>query len=111
MVMIGQRMGDFLIESELGSGAMGTVYKVKYLPKDRVMALKIISMGLSVNETAVKRFEREGEILKQLKHPNIVRFHATGRYKGTPFFAMEFVNGESLDHVLTRRVRFSWEEV
>src|SRR5262245_37794137 len=59
MVMIGQQMGDFLIEGELGSGAMGTVYKVKYVPKDRVMALKIISIGLSGNETAVRRFERE----------------------------------------------------
>src|SRR5262249_55654629 len=111
MLAIGQRMGDFTIEQELGSGAMGTVYKVTYVPKNRTMALKVISFGLSGNESARRRFEREGEILKQLKHPNIVRFHATGHYKGTPFFAMEFVEGESLDNVLSRRLRCSWEEV
>jgi tRNA A-37 threonylcarbamoyl transferase component Bud32 len=111
MLAVGQQMGDFTIEQELGSGAMGTVYKVTYLPKRRTMALKVIAFGLTGNETAINRFEREAEILKQLKHPNIVRFHATGRYKGTPFFAMEFVEGESLDNVLARRLRFSWEEV
>lgn len=111
MLAVGQRMGQFDIERELGSGAMGTVYKVKYVPDGRTMALKVIAFGLTGNETAIRRFEREAEILKQLKHPNIVRLFATGRYKGTPFFAMEYVEGESLDYVLARRVRFSWEEV
>jgi eukaryotic-like serine/threonine-protein kinase len=113
-MQIGQKMGPFTIEKELGSGAMGTVYRVNYRDdkgRSKTLALKIISTGLSGSETALLRFEREAQILKQLKHPNIVSLFAPGRYKGTPFFSMEYVDGESLDQILARRLRFSWEEV
>jgi serine/threonine-protein kinase len=120
-MLVGQSIGPFLIEKELGSGAMGTVFRVLYegeeakllreLGPSRRMALKVIAFGLTGNETAVARFLREAEILKQLKHPNIVRLYATGRYRDTPFFAMEYIDGQSLDRVLTRRDRFSWDEV
>src|SRR5205823_5326360 len=62
-------------------------------------------------ESAQARFERETSILKQLQHPNIVRLYATGRHKGTPFFAMEFVEGEPLEDWFRRRGRLPWEEV
>ncbi len=110
-MMIGQTIGPFLIEKELGSGAMGSVYRARYTKDDRIVALKVIAFGLAGNESALARFEREAEILKQLKHPNIVRLFATGRWRGTPFFAMEYVDGESLDRVMARRDRFSWQEV
>src|SRR5262245_3729016 len=103
----GQMFGPFTIEKELGSGAMGTVYRAAYHEDgkpDRVVALKVIAFGLSGNEQALARFEREYKILKQLRHPNIVRLFASGRYKGTPFFAMEFVDGKSLDRVMTERM-------
>ena len=93
---VGQAIGPFIIEKELGSGAMGTVYRARLQEDgkpDRVVALKVIAFGLSGNEQALARFEREYKILKQLKHPNIVRLFANGRYKGTPFFAMEYVDG------------------
>ena len=59
------------------------------------------------NETVKMRFEREFEILKQLKHPNIVRLIATGRFSGTPFYAMEYVEGESLDKIMGRHATAS----
>src|SRR5947209_6459041 len=120
-MLVGQSIGPFLIEKELGSGAMGTVFRARYEGKDARflkevggdprVALKVIAFGLAGNEMALARFEREAKILKQLRHQNIVRLLATGRWRGTPFFAMEYVDGQSLDRVMGRRDRFSWEEV
>jgi len=118
---VGQSIGPFTLEKELGSGAMGTVYRATYREAgkaDQRVALKVIAFGLTGNEQALARFEREYKILKQLKHPNIVRKFANGRFKGTPFFAMEYVDGRSLDKVLAERITaaptrppFTWEEV
>src|SRR5438105_1800360 len=111
MIEVGKKIGAFVIERELGSGAMGTVYRARYEKDGKPYALKVISFGMAANETARARFERESNILKQLKHPNIVRHYGTGTYKGTPYFFMEYVEGESLDHIMSRRIRFSWYEV
>jgi serine/threonine-protein kinase len=110
-MLVGEHIGPFLVEKELGSGAMGTVYRVRYTKTDQTYALKIIALGLLGNETAQARFEREAKILQQLKHPNIVRLFAVGRFRGTPYFAMEFVEGEALDRILERRDRFTWEQI
>src|SRR5262245_31014991 len=107
----GQTFGPFVIEKALGSGAMGAVYRARYKKDNRKMALKIISLGLIGNETSRARFDREASILKQLNHPNIVGFFGAGRSQGTPYYAMEFIEGESLDHVMNRRGRLTWEEV
>ena len=72
----------------------------------------MIAFGLVGNESALKpRFKREADILMQLKHPNIVRLFGSGKYRETPFFAMEYIDGESLDRVMARRDRFTWQEV
>src|SRR5207249_2297226 len=122
-MLVGKDLGPFRIESELGNGAMGSVYRAVRRDNGQHVAIKVIAYGLLGNETAVKRFEREARILKQLKHPNIVRLIGTGHYKKTPFFIMEYVEGESLDVILERRSslaretlrdrdgRFSWQEV
>lgn len=110
-MLVGQKIGPFTIEKELGSGAMGTVYRARYLPEDRIVALKVIAFGLASNDSALGRFEREAGILKQLKHPNIVHLFASGKWRGTPFFAMEYINGESLDRVMARKDRFTWQEI
>jgi predicted Ser/Thr protein kinase len=113
-MLVGQRIGPFEIEKELGSGAMGMVYRAKFHRDDgRVVpvALKVVALNLLGNEGAMARFEREASILKQLRHPHIVKLIATGRWRGTPFIAMEYIDGEPLDRVLARRGRLSWEEV
>jgi serine/threonine-protein kinase len=110
-MQVGHKMGPFVVEGEVGAGAMGSVYRAKFTETGETVAIKMISMALVANENAVRRFEREAKILQQLRHPNIVRLHSFGRYKGTPFIVMEYVEGESLDHVLARRGRFSWEDV
>jgi predicted Ser/Thr protein kinase len=110
-MLVGQKVGPFAIEKELGSGAMGSVYRARYIPDNRIVALKVIAFGLAGNDSAMKRFTRESGILQQLRHPNIVRLFATGRWRETPFFAMEYIDGESLDRVMARRDRFTWQEV
>lgn len=110
-MLVGKDLGPFHVDRELGFGAMGSVYAATNRESGKHVAIKMISQALLANDTAVARFEREAETLKKLKHPNIVRFYGTGRYHKTPFFIMEYVEGESLDRALARRGTFSWEEV
>jgi serine/threonine-protein kinase len=107
----GERVGPFDIEKELGSGAMGAVYRARYRKTGQRVAIKIMAPGLGVNRTALARFEREAEVLKQFNHPNIVRFYAASQHEGSPYYAMEYIEGETLDAVLARKGRFTWEEV
>jgi serine/threonine-protein kinase len=109
-MLVGQQLGPFLIEKALGAGAMGTVYRGKYIETGQVVAIKVMSPGLATGSSAA-RFERESKILKQLKHPNIVRHFGAGKQQGVAYYAMEYVQGESLDRVMARRDRMSWEEV
>src|SRR3989440_7266477 len=67
--------------------------------------------GMGDNEQAQKRFKHESEILKKCNHPNIVRLLGIGKHQGSLYYAMEYIEGESLDHVLARRTRLTWEEV
>jgi serine/threonine-protein kinase len=110
-MLVGQKFGPFIIDKELGSGAMGTVYGATYEKTGQRVALKVMVPGLSGSEHAQARFEREGEILKQLHHPNIVRLYGVGRSHGMRYYAMEYIKGESLDGVIHRRGRLTWEEV
>jgi serine/threonine-protein kinase len=117
-MLVGQTIGspakgEFHIDKELGSGAMGTVYRATLTLKGKKLpvALKVVSLGLLGNESAMARFDRESAILQQLRHPHIVRLYGTGRFRGTPYIAMEFVDGEPLDRALARRGRLGWEEV
>jgi serine/threonine-protein kinase len=111
-MLVGQQFGPFTIDKELGSGAMGTVYRGRFSKTGQVMAIKVMSASVSsTNAAAVDRFEREIVILKQLNHPNIVRFYGAGKQQKLRYFAMEYVEGESLDHIMSRRGRMTWEEV
>src|SRR5438132_9091327 len=109
-MLLGQRMGPFEVEKQLGSGAMGAVYLARYCKTGQRVALKVMAPGLGSNDTALARFEREAEVLKQLNHPNIVRFYVASQFQSAPYYAMEYIEGESLDHVLQRRGRLTWEE-
>ena len=112
--MIGQRLGSFHIDSKIGSGAMGEVFKASQKLKDgrtRIAAVKIVSADFLERDLALKRFQREAEILAQLRHPNIVRYYAHGKFQGTYYYAMEFVEGETLDAVLERQEYLPWQDV
>ena len=110
-MLVGQQIGPIRIEKELGSGAMGAVYRGIYTKTGQKLAVKVMAPGLATSPSALARFEREASILKQLNHPNIVRFFGDGKSRGMRFYAMEYIDGESLDHVMARRGRMTWEEV
>src|SRR5262245_10854548 len=110
-MLLGQQLGPFTIDKELGSGAMGTVYRGVYVKTGQKVAIKVMLPGTASNEQAAARFEHEMEILKRFNHPNIVRIFGSGKHQGLRYYAMEFIEGEGLDRVLSRRERLPWEEV
>ncbi len=108
----GQMVGPFKLISPLGQGAMGVVHLAEYTKNGAKVALKLIAPHLAVaNPQGLARFEREAQILRQLNHPNIVRLYGYGRTGQTPYYAMEFLQGEPMDKLLARRERLTWEEV
>jgi serine/threonine protein kinase len=98
--LVGERLGDFEIVRELGRGGMGVVYEARQISLNRKVALKVLSGGLGLTGKAVQRFHREAEAAAKLHHTNIVPVYATGEQDGTHFYAMELIEGPSLDHVL-----------
>ena len=111
-MLAGQEFGPFLIEKELGSGAMGAVYLARYIKNNHRVAIKIMSSTINSNASSslVARFEREAEILKHLNNPNIVRLFGIGKFKGLRYYAMEVIDGETLEAILLRKGVFSWDE-
>jgi serine/threonine protein kinase len=95
-----RRLGDFEILREIGRGGMGVVYEERQVSLNRPVALKVLSGGLGLTPKAVQRFRREAEAAAKLHHTNIVPVYATGEEGGTHFYAMELIDGPSLDHVI-----------
>ncbi len=109
--MIGQKLGSYRIEAELGSGAMGVVYRGFNEVKNKAAAVKVISLEQMGKGMASQRFIREAEILEQFRHPNIVRYMGRGRSGGQYYYAMEYITGPTLDKVLRDRETLPWREV
>ena len=108
--MAKRRIGPFEIEKQLGAGGMGTVYLATYLKTGQQVALKVLSPGLVMDQKILSRFEREMEILQKLRHKHIVRYYWGGTIKGQPLYAMEVMDGGSLEDWLQRKGRLSWEQ-
>ncbi len=95
-----KRLGDFEIVKQIGHGGMGVVFEAKQLSLNRRVALKVLSSGLGLTAKAVMRFRREAEAAAKLHHTNIVPIYATAEDRGVHFYAMEQIEGPSLDCVI-----------
>lgn len=95
-----ERLGDFRIVREIGRGGMGVVYEAIQESLQRPVALKLLPMAAALNPTGLHRFRQEALTAAKLKHPNIVSIYDAGTQDGTPYIAMELIDGESLASLL-----------
>lgn len=104
-------IGPFELGDTLGVGGMGIVYRGVYTKTGQQMAVKVLTPEMSSNEGVLKRFSREIEILKKLRHDNIVRYYGGGKSGGQQFYVMELLTGGSLEDLLQKKGRLPWEAV
>ena len=92
----GTKLGPYEIQSPLGAGGMGEVYRARDTRLDRTVAIKVLTSNLSDNPELKQRFEREAKAISSLNHPNICTLHDIGSQDGVDFLVMEYLEGETL---------------
>jgi serine/threonine protein kinase len=95
----------YRIESLLGRGGMGAVYKAYDKDLDRVVALKLVSRELTTDASSMQRFKQELLLASRITHKNVLRIHDLGDVEGVKFISMAYVEGEDLHHALAREGR------
>lgn len=108
---IGDELGPYRVVGPLGRGGMGAVYRAVHRATGEPVAVKLLSPALAEEQGFRDRFNAEIETLLKLNHPNIVRLLGYGEQNGQLFYAMELVEGDSLEDELARGRRFSPAEV
>src|SRR5215467_7586094 len=92
----GTKLGPYEIQSPLGAGGMGEVYRARDTRLDRTVAIKVLNSTIVSTPELKQRFEREARIISRLNHPHICILHDVGHQDGTDFLVMEFLEGETL---------------
>jgi Tol biopolymer transport system component len=98
----GTRLGPYEIQSPLGAGGMGEVYRATDTRLDRVVAVKIIPAHLHADSDLKVRFEREARAISSLQHPHICTLFDVGHQDGTDYIVMEYLEGETLANRLAK---------
>jgi Tol biopolymer transport system component len=92
----GAKLGPYEIQSPLGAGGMGEVYRALDTRLDRTVAIKILASHLSSSPELKQRMEREARAISSMNHPNICHLYDIGSQNGTDYLVMEFLEGETL---------------
>ncbi|MGA9511361.1 MAG: serine/threonine-protein kinase [Candidatus Sulfotelmatobacter sp.] len=98
----GTKLGPYEIESQLGAGGMGEVYRARDTRLDRTVAIKVLASHLSSSPELKQRMEREARAISALNHPNICHLYDIGSEAGTDYLVMEFLEGETLADRLSK---------
>ena len=93
---INQRIGDYQILNELGSGGMGRVYRVRNVISDRIEAMKVLLPDLVGQQELATRFLREIKLMASLNHPNIAQLRTAFTANNQLVMIMEYVEGSTL---------------
>jgi len=97
---VGQPVGDFRIVREIGRGGMGIVYEALQLSLNRRVALKILPFAAALDARALAWFRQESLAAAQLDHPHIVDVYAVGCDRGMHYYAMRYIEGQSLEQII-----------
>jgi hypothetical protein len=98
----GTRLGPYAIESLLGAGGMGEVYRARDTRLDRAVALKVLPEDLAADAAHHARFQREARIISSLNHPHVCALHDIGQHESQHYLVLELLEGETLAARLAR---------
>ncbi len=109
--LLGRSFGSFQIQQRIGKGGMGAVYEATQSDPRRQVAVKVLRHDNAIDDSTLRRFQNESEVLAKLQHPNIAHVYASGTFRDEegvqPWFAMELVNGFTLKQFLRQA---DWSE-
>ena len=116
----GTKLGPYEIQSPLGAGGMGEVYRARDSRLERDVAIKVLPAGLAVDSSLRQRLEREAKAVSKLSHPHICTLHDIGDQDGVVFLVMELLEGVTsasisavmqvnfVDFILPPLVQWAW---